>query len=49
MEVVDWEEMRDLQIAYFKAGVCHIETPHDRVVFFATMYKFAEKHEFKIF
>lgn len=28
-EVIDWEEMRDLQLAYFKAGVPHIDTPQD--------------------
>jgi N-acetyl sugar amidotransferase len=41
-EVIDWEEMRDLQLAFFKAGVPHIDTPQDHA-FFATMYKFAEK------
>ena len=38
--VIDWEEMRDLQLAYFKSGVPHIDTPQDHA-FFATMYKFA--------
>jgi N-acetyl sugar amidotransferase len=41
--VIDWEEMRDLQLAYFKSGVPHIDTPQDHA-FFATMYQFAEKH-----
>lgn len=41
--VVNWEEMRDLQLAYFKAGVPHIDTPQDHA-FFATMYKFAVAH-----
>lgn len=45
-EVVDWEEMRDLQLAFFKSGVPHIDTPQDHA-FFATMYKFAEKHDVK--
>jgi N-acetyl sugar amidotransferase len=45
-EVIDWEEMRDLQLAYFKSGVPHIDTPQDHA-FFATMYKFAEKHDVK--
>jgi N-acetyl sugar amidotransferase len=45
-EVIDWEEMRDLQLAYFKAGVPHIDTPQDHA-FFATMYKFAEQHDVK--
>jgi hypothetical protein len=38
--------MRDLQLAFFKAGVPHIDTPQDHA-FFATMYKFAEKHKVK--
>ncbi len=42
-EVIDWPEMRDLQLAFFKAGVPHIDTPQDMAVF-ATMYKFAERH-----
>ncbi len=45
-EVIDWEEMKDLQLAYFKAGVPHIDAPQDHA-FFATMYKFAEKHKVK--
>jgi N-acetyl sugar amidotransferase len=45
-EVINWEEMRDLQLAYFKAGVPHIDTPQDHA-FFATMYKFAEQHKVK--
>jgi N-acetyl sugar amidotransferase len=45
-EVIDWEEMRDLQLAYFKSGVPHIDTPQDHA-FFATMYKFAEKNNIK--
>jgi N-acetyl sugar amidotransferase len=45
-EVIDWEEMRDLQLAFFKAGVPHIDTPQDHA-FFATMYKFAEQHNVK--
>lgn len=45
-EVIDWNEMRDLQLAYFKAGVPHIDSPQD-LAFFATMYKFAHKHDVK--
>jgi N-acetyl sugar amidotransferase len=45
-EVIDWEEMRDLQLAYFKSGVPHIDTPQDHA-FFATMYKFAQQHDVK--
>ena len=45
-EVIDWDEMRDLQLAFFKSGVPHIDTPQDHA-FFATMYKFAEKYNIK--
>src|SRR5512133_1046132 len=42
--VVDWEEMKDLQLAYFKSGVPHIDVPQDHA-FFATMYDFASKYK----
>jgi len=45
-EVINWEEMKDLQLAYFKAGVSNIDTPQDHS-FFATMYKFANEHNVK--
>ncbi len=45
-KVIDWEEMADLQLSYFKSGVPHIDTPQDHA-FFATMYKFASKHKIK--
>lgn len=45
-EVVDWAEMRDLQLAFFKAQVPHLDTPQDHV-FFASLYNFATKHGFK--
>ncbi len=45
-EVIDWEEMKDLQLSFFKSGVPHIDTPQDHS-FFATMYKFATKHKVK--
>lgn len=44
--VVDWEEMRDLQLAFFRAGVAHLDTPQDHA-FYATMYNFAVKHRVK--
>lgn len=44
--VIDWEEMRDLQLAFFKSGVPYIDIPQDHA-FFATMYNFAEKHKIK--
>ena len=36
-EVINWRTMRDLQLAFFKSGVPHIDTPQDHS-FFATMY-----------
>ncbi|MBW7835262.1 MAG: N-acetyl sugar amidotransferase [Sphingomonadales bacterium] len=45
-EVIDWEEMKDLQLAFFKSGVPHIDTPQDHA-FFTTMYKFAEQYKVK--
>ena len=41
-EVIDWEEMRDLQLAFLKAAVPHVDTPQDHAIF-ASMYKFAAK------
>lgn len=45
-EVVDWPEMRDLQLAFFKANVPHLDTPQDHA-FFAGLYNFAAKHKVK--
>jgi len=45
-EVINWEEMKDLQLSFIKSGVPHIDTPQDHA-FFATMYKFASKHNIK--
>lgn len=44
--VIDWKEMRDLQLAFFKSGVPHIDLPQDHA-FVATLYRFAEKHKIK--
>lgn len=41
--VVDWEEMRDLQLAYLRSGVANQDVPQDHV-FFASMYHFATRH-----
>ena len=45
-EVVDWLEMQDLQLAFFKAQVPHVDSPQDHA-FFAGLYNFAAKHRFK--
>ena len=41
--VVNWEEFRDLQLAYLRASVVDIEVVTDHAIF-ATLYKLAEKH-----
>lgn len=38
--VVDWEEMRDLQLAYLRSGLANQDVPQDHVIF-ASLYKFA--------
>lgn len=38
--VVDWEEMRDLHLAYLRAGIANQDVPQDHV-FFASLYHFA--------
>ena len=44
--VVDWEEFRDLQLAYLKAGVIDIELLTDHAII-GTLYKLAAKHSIK--
>jgi N-acetyl sugar amidotransferase len=46
-EVINWKEMRDLQLAFFKAGVPHVDLPQDHA-FVAALYKFALKHNIKV-
>ena len=45
-EVINWEEMRDLQLSFFKAQVPHLDAPQDHV-FFASLYNFAIKNKIK--
>lgn len=45
-EVIDWEEMKDFQLAFFKSGVPHIDLPQDHA-FVATLYNFANKYGIK--
>ncbi len=45
-EVINWEEMRDFQLAWFKAGVPHLDIPQDHA-FIAVLYKFAEQYGIK--
>ena len=44
--VIDWEEFRDLQLAYLKASVVDIEAITDHAIF-ATLYRLAAKHGIK--
>lgn len=41
--VIDWEEFKDLQLAYFKASVLDIEVPTDQLIF-AILYKLAKEN-----
>lgn len=45
-EVINWEEMKDFQLTYFKSGLSNIDVPQDHA-FVATLYNFAEKHKIK--
>lgn len=44
--VIDWLEMKDLQLAFLKAQVPHQDTPQDHA-FFGVLYNFAAQHKFK--
>ena len=45
-EVINWTEMLDFQLAWFKSGVPHLDIPQDHA-FVATLYKFADRHNIK--
>ena len=45
-EVVDWDEMKDLQLAYFKSQVPYQDTPQDHAIF-AALYNYAANNGFK--
>lgn len=45
-EIVDWNEMKDLQLSYFKAQVPYQDTPQDHVIF-ASLYNYAAKNGIK--
>ncbi|MEJ0081058.1 MAG: N-acetyl sugar amidotransferase [Puia sp.] len=42
--VIDWEEFRDIQLAYLYASVVDIEVVSDHAIF-ASMYKLAKEHK----
>ena len=45
-EVINWEEMKDLQRAFFKSQVPFVDTPQD-LALFSAIYNFAFKNKFK--
>lgn len=45
-EVINWPEMRDFQLAFFKSGTPHLDIPQDHA-FFGTMFHFANKYKIK--
>lgn len=45
-EVVNWEEMKDLQLSFFKSQVPFVDTPQD-LALFSAIYNFAAKNDFK--
>ncbi|MDZ7921998.1 MAG: N-acetyl sugar amidotransferase [Rhodoferax sp.] len=44
--VVNWEEMRDLHLAYLKSGIANQDVPQDHI-FFASLYHFATRHRIR--
>jgi N-acetyl sugar amidotransferase len=45
-EVINWEEMKDLHVAFLKSQIPDQDLPQDEA-FFASLYKFAHKHKIK--
>lgn len=45
-EVIDWEEMRDLQVAFLKSAVANQDVPQDHT-FFAALYRTAIQHKIR--
>jgi N-acetyl sugar amidotransferase len=45
-EVINWEEMKDLQLAFLRAQIADQDLPQD-AAFFSALYKFARKHRIK--
>jgi len=44
--VVNWKEMSDLQLSYFKASISSCDQPQDHAIF-AALYNYAVKHKIK--
>ena len=45
-EVINWEEMKDLQLSFFKSQIADQDMPQD-IAFFSALYAFAKKHKIK--
>lgn len=45
-EVINWEEMKDLQVAFLKSGIPDQDMPQD-TAFFSALYQFARKNKIK--
>jgi N-acetyl sugar amidotransferase len=45
-EVINWEDMKDFQLAYFKSGLSNIDIPQDHA-FIAVLYNYAFKYNIK--
>jgi N-acetyl sugar amidotransferase len=45
-EVINWEEMKDLQLAFLKAQISDQDLPQD-TAFFSALYKFARQYKIK--
>ena len=45
-DVINWEEMKDLQVAFFRSQIADQDMPQD-IAFFSSLYKFAKKHKIK--
>jgi len=45
-EVINWEEIKDLQVALFKSQIPHQDIAQD-TAFFSTLYKFARENKIK--
>lgn len=45
-EVINWEEMRDMQVAFLKSQIPDQDMPQD-IAFFSGLYQFAKKYKIK--
>lgn len=45
-EVVNWKEMADLQLSFFKSSISSCDNPQDHAIF-AALYNYAVKHKIK--